>query len=977
MKKASLLRGFNRAAGIALAVTVTVRASAEVAQLSLPMKTGEVFMVDHFDFKVTRNDMGFNFNSGNMGEINDPTPGSGQEPIVVADWSTNSCGTDGGSWLLSYDFSGYPSDAFCGGFLSLAGLTDTLVELAGTGTEPVSTTVFTNHFLNFDNVYGAFVPWAGRSIDAVAFDTCLQSGSAALTVKVELKDMYGWDVFARVLLTSADWGTATLPRGYFSHSTKGTTAPFRWDKVRTMAVIVERNHDADGIHNPVGGGFLVDNIRLADTDGSYPDLTAARDPAAGGLLPAYRDAFLDHIRKLSFLYFLDFASTDPRTGGMIHDRGSFADLMTVGGTGFQLTSYVIGAERGYLARTSAAERVAAVLRELEGQPQGTNRVGTAGYNGFFYHFLGIDGLRKQNFDFVKTAGVNEALNTVEVSTIDTALALMGVITAKQYFKRDDPVEAEIRALALTIIRRVKWPFMLAHLPDGKRQAYLGWKPVETRDESQGRFLLPDGQGTGFFSSKEGTNGVEDAATLDYYTDEALLIALLGMAAPDSTNSLPRAVWDDIIRKGDGFVKTYPGALFTYQFLSCWVDTQAMGRDNHALRPADFFENTRQAIAATRAYAMTNANGSAGTGADAWEYSACEGPFDGYGAEGAPVAALADYTLIADTAGSRLLEGESATGDGVINYNRGAASGMKTRWITQTGGQINWTFDVATNTLFNVVIQYSNDGPPTDVLAVSVDGNELGRFTTIRTGSGGMGWFTFAEVEMTNGLVLAAGTHTARVTVVSCDYYGVEVDVVRMEAQGIPRPLESGTLTPYSAGSSILHLPDEAVAALWHAANLDLNGDGVPDLLHPRYGFADAFNVDIAGTWASPGREDILRRAGAWANMTGFAIDQGPLLILLDNYLDGQFVPKLVMSDPDIHRALAELFDGPPDIYAWDTPAGETGTLKWKSAIPAVVEACDDLAAPDWGAISGSISNNVLDVALPTSGKRFFRIRQVE
>jgi len=49
-----------------------------------------------------------------------------------------------------------------------------------------------------------------------------------------------------------------------------------------------------------------------------------------------------------------------------------------------------------------------ILAVLYDQPQGPDRVGTIGYQGFFYHFLGIDGLRKQNFDFTATTNINEA-----------------------------------------------------------------------------------------------------------------------------------------------------------------------------------------------------------------------------------------------------------------------------------------------------------------------------------------------------------------------------------------------------------------------------------------------------------------------------------------------------------------------------------------------------------------------------------------
>jgi hypothetical protein len=136
-------RGHAFLAWAALSAMVAANGSAfaQSVQLPLPTKTGEVFMVDHFDFKVTLNDMGVNFNSGNMGEINDPEPALNQAPIIFSSWSTNSNGSVGGSWMLTFDFTGYPVEAFCGVFLSLSGLTDTLVELAGTTPETRRTAV--------------------------------------------------------------------------------------------------------------------------------------------------------------------------------------------------------------------------------------------------------------------------------------------------------------------------------------------------------------------------------------------------------------------------------------------------------------------------------------------------------------------------------------------------------------------------------------------------------------------------------------------------------------------------------------------------------------------------------------------------------------------------------------------------------------------------------------------------------------------
>jgi hypothetical protein len=232
--------------------------------------------------------------SGNMGEINNPEPGSAHAPIVTGNWSTNSWGAAGGSWALSFDFGGYPADAFCGGFLSIFGLTDTLVELTGSRVEPSTTTAFSNYFVDFNDVYGDFAPWSGRTIETVAFDTRLEQGSASITLKVELKDENGWDVFARRTNSTTAWTDVTVLRSAFDRSTRGVIGPFSRDRVSTMSILVERNHDADDIRNPTSGAFRVANIRVLDEDGIYPDLGPAGDPATGALRPEYRDAFLDH-----------------------------------------------------------------------------------------------------------------------------------------------------------------------------------------------------------------------------------------------------------------------------------------------------------------------------------------------------------------------------------------------------------------------------------------------------------------------------------------------------------------------------------------------------------------------------------------------------------------------------------------------------------------------------------------------------------
>jgi len=727
-----------------------------VKQLPLPTKVSQKFVIEDFENKVTPNDMGSNYFAGNNGaaESADITT------VQVLD----------GSLKVGFNFAGQPAvGPFAGYFFAVGGLTDTYVSLDGSGKQPPATTPFPDYFVDTQNIFRDFLPWQNRSLDELWFDVRLDNTSASVNIKIELKDEAGRTVYARVQVANSAFQTIKLKLNTSDFGfNRGQTSAFDWHHVTLVTFIVERVHGADQIQNPDRGAFLLNNLLFFDADGSYPDLEAARaNPQQ------YAQAFLEYIRATSFLYFLDFASTDSRTGGIIQDRSTFADLMAVGGVGFQLTAYVIGAERGYITRENAANRVRNILRVLRNGPQGSQRVGTIGYQGFFYHFVGIDGLRKQNYDVTATPLVDESKSTVELSPIDTGLALCGVLVARQYFDSATVVETEIRQLADAIYSRVNWPFMLSTRPgENQNQFFLGWKPNETRDDTSGRsgrFLLDDAVREGQYSSRP-SGQVELPATLDYYTDEDFLLKVLAIGSPNPAYRITPNLFFSARRQGTPFVRTFPGSLFTYQFASVWLDTAALGSDRDPTgqaRAINYFENTKQAITAARDYAIQNPNGRASLSASRWGLSACEGPFDEYFAESAPTTALV------------------------------------------TDGRC--------------------------------------------TGSGG---------SLVN------------------------------------RPLEVGTLTVYGLASSILHLPTETINGLWEHERLGL--------LHPRYGFADAFNLNIANAAACT-PASLLRTTGQWANFNGFAIDHGPMLIMIDNFLRDNFVPKVFMSYPSIRQALAQVF----------------------------------------------------------------------
>ena len=106
-------------------------------------------------------------------------------------------------------------------------------------------------------------------------------------------------------------------------------------------------------------------------------------------------------------------------------------------------------------------------------------------------------------------------------------------------------------------------------------------------------------------------GKFEKQTWDWYTDETLLIVLLGQSSPVSSHRLPpesMTNWNrpqGRYRQGEPFVYSrFPGTLFTYMFAHCFYDFKAMGPDSLGI---DWFENTRRAVLANRDWCRDHAN----------------------------------------------------------------------------------------------------------------------------------------------------------------------------------------------------------------------------------------------------------------------------------------------------------------------------------------------------------------------------------
>ncbi len=175
--------------------------------------------------------------------------------------------------------------------------------------------------------------------------------------------------------------------------------------------------------------------------------TPIPSPSPGDGYPGTNDQLLDEIEKAGFLYFWEQA--DPNTG-QLRDRALAAGndtrtVSSIAATGFGLTALCVGDQRRYLPSAQIVTRVQNTLQFILHQ--------LPGQNGFFFHFVDM------------TTGARAF--TSEVSSIDTAILLCGVLTCKAHFQ-----DAQIIHWATQIYQRVDWAWML----NGGTTLSMGWTP---------------------------------------------------------------------------------------------------------------------------------------------------------------------------------------------------------------------------------------------------------------------------------------------------------------------------------------------------------------------------------------------------------------------------------------------------------------------------------------------------------------------
>lgn len=289
----------------------------------------------------------------------------------------------------------------------------------------------------------------------------------------------------------------------------------------------------------------------------------------------------EDIERRTFQFFWD---TTNEQNGMAVDRYPSRPFASIASVGFALTVYPIGYENGWISREQAVQRTLTTLRFLRDLPVGPQRTGRAGYKGFYYHFLDMQkGLRYDQW--------------VELSSVDTALLMMGVLFAQSYYEGDTADEKEIRQIADTLYRRVDWPWMQQRKP----LISMGWYPERG-------FIQHDWMGY----------------------NEGMMVYLLALGSP--THPVEPDAWQEWTRTynkdwGVYYGQEYLafGPLFAHQYNHVWIDFRDIQDQYMREHGIDYFLNSRRATLAQREYAIDNPMKWKEYGENVWGLTASDGP----------------------------------------------------------------------------------------------------------------------------------------------------------------------------------------------------------------------------------------------------------------------------------------------------------------------------------------------------------------
>ncbi|MCC6462942.1 MAG: T9SS type A sorting domain-containing protein [Saprospiraceae bacterium] len=334
------------------------------------------------------------------------------------------------------------------------------------------------------------------------------------------------------------------------------------------------------------------------------------DIASAQTAPMADDALLDMVQEYTFRYFWDYGHP---ISGMARERNNGdPNIVTSGGSGFGIMALVVGAERGWVSREAAVDRMIRIVSFLQFADR---------YHGVFPHWM--------NGNTGKTVPFSQYDNGADL--VESAFLIQGLLAARQYFDQNTPQENDLRQVITGLWEDVEWDWFRKN---GGPSLYWHWSP---NYGWQMNFQL-----RGFF--------------------EAQIVYILAAASP--THPVPGSLYQSGWTANGNYCTT--SSLFGHRYYCgsygggpmFFAHYSYLGFDPRRWKDAccNYFTRNRNHALIQWEYAKNNIEKHIGYSAECWGLTACDGP-NGYSAHDvqpanddgtiAPTAALASMPYTPD------------------------------------------------------------------------------------------------------------------------------------------------------------------------------------------------------------------------------------------------------------------------------------------------------------------------------------------
>jgi len=397
-------------------------------------------------------------------------------------------------------------------------------------------------------------------------------------------------------------------RGYERH------AVVQWDPVPgpTLARYViyrslnGRTFEPIGIQLPgtesyadfLGKPGVTAQYKVAAADWRY-QVSALSQPAGASTHALSDDELLTMLQEACFHYYWEGA--DPHSGMARENIPGDDRIVATGASGMGIAALIVGADRGFITREQALERLTKIVDFLEHAPR---------YHGAWSHYMnGGAAVTMPVFGLFENGG----------DLVETAFLMEGLLAARQYFRGPTDAERDLYRRITRLWETVEWDWY--------------------RGPQKGDFLYWHWSSEWAWQIHHPLIGF----------NEVMIVYLLAIASPTHAvpagmyysgwaSQAPRAIayrqgWSgmtdgDHYRNGHTYygikldvgVGTGGPLFFThYSFF---------GFDPHGLHDrytSSYFENNRNIALINRAYCTADPKHFKGYGADAWGLTASDGP----------------------------------------------------------------------------------------------------------------------------------------------------------------------------------------------------------------------------------------------------------------------------------------------------------------------------------------------------------------